>query len=345
MSILQIKNLSKSFKTGKNVTSVLDGISLEINKGDIFGVIGLSGEGKSTLVRCINRLEQADSGSIYFNDDEIIEVGLLDGSSLRNYRKKVSMIFQDFNLLNQKTVYQNIEFPLTLGKHHHRKAENASRINELIKLVGLSGKENSYPSELSGGQKQRVAIARALINNPKILLCDEATSALDPTTAEQILDLLKNLNKELGLTIIIIAHQMSVIERICNKVAILSDHKVVECGDVSEVFLNPQTEAARKLIYSGHVVTKLHDSKLIKFEFNGDTNQPLIANIIQECNILVSIVYANSWVVDDKIYGQLMIKLPYHEKDIDRLKTYLDLKNIAYKEVESDELGDSLKGR
>ena len=345
MSILQIKNLSKSFKTGKNVTSVLDGISLEINKGDIFGVIGLSGEGKSTLVRCINRLEQADSGSIYFNDDETIEVGLLDGSSLRNYRKKVSLIFQDFNLLNQKTVYQNIEFPLTLGKHHHRKAENASRINELIKLVGLSGKENSYPSELSGGQKQRVAIARALINNPKILLCDEATSALDPTTAEQILDLLKNLNKELGLTIIIIAHQMSVIERICNKVAILSDHKVVECGDVSEVFLNPQTEAARKLIYSGHVVTKLHDSKLIKFEFNGDTNQPLIANIIQECNILVSIVYANSWVVDDKIYGQLMIKLPYHEKDIDRLKTYLDLKNIAYKEVESDELGDSLKGR
>ncbi len=345
MSILQIKNLSKSFKTGKNVTSVLDGISLEINKGDIFGVIGLSGEGKSTLVRCINRLEQADSGSIYFNDDEIIEVGLLDVSSLRNYRKKVSMIFQDFNLLNQKTVYQNIEFPLTLGKHHHKKVENASRINELIKLVGLSGKENSYPSELSGGQKQRVAIARALINNPKILLCDEATSALDPTTAEQILDLLKNLNKELGLTIIIIAHQMSVIERICNKVAILSEHKVVECGDVSEVFLNPQTEAARKLIYSGHVVTKLHDSKLIKFEFNGDTNQPLIANIIQECNILVSIVYANSWVVDDKIYGQLMIKLPYHEKDIDRLKTYLDLKNIAYKEVESDELGDSLKGR
>ena len=345
MSILQIKNLSKSFKTGKNVTSVLDGISLEINKGDIFGVIGLSGEGKSTLVRCINRLEQADSGSIYFNDDEIIEVGLLDSSSLRNYRKKVSMIFQDFNLLNQKTVYQNIEFPLTLGKHHHKKAENASRINELIKLVGLSGKENSYPSELSGGQKQRVAIARALINDPKILLCDEATSALDPTTAEQILDLLKNLNKELGLTIIIIAHQMSVIERICNKVAILSEHKVVECGDVSEVFLNPQTEAARKLIYSGHVVTKLHDSKLIKFEFNGDTNQPLIANIIQECNILVSIVYANSWVVDDKIYGQLMIKLPYHEKDIDRLKTYLDLKNIAYKEVESDELGDSLKGR
>jgi D-methionine transport system ATP-binding protein len=225
------------------------------------------------------------------------------------------------------------------------KKEAEEKALSILETVGM--KEFAYQSvnTLSGGQKQRVAIARALINNPKILLCDEATSALDPTTADQILDLLKNLNKELGLTIIIIAHQMSVIERVCNKVAILSDHKVVECGPVSEVFLNPQTKAARKLIYSGHVATKFHDSRLIKFEFNGDTNQPLIANIIQECNILVSIVYANSWVVDDKIYGQLMIKLPYHEKDIDRLKTYLDLKNIAYKEVESDELGDSLKGR
>ena len=338
MGILEISNLSKSFKNGKDVTPVLDEISLSINKGDIFGVIGLSGEGKSTLVRCINRLEEADSGEIYFNDDgETLNVCGLNGFILREYRKKVSMIFQDFNLLNQKNVYQNIEFPLTLEKKYKRTIEVDKRIKELIKLVGLEEKEKSYPSQLSGGQKQRVAIARALINNPKILLCDEATSALDPTTADQILDLLKNLNKELGLTVIIIAHQMSVIERVCNKVAILSDHKVVECGDVSEVFLNPQTKAARKLIYSGHVVTKFHESKLIKFEFNGDTNQPLIANIIQECNILVSIVYANSWVVDDKIYGQLIIKLPYYEEDIDRLKTYLTLKNIVYKEVESDD--------
>ena len=339
MSILEIRNLSKSFKDGKDITPVLDGISLTIDKCDIFGIIGLSGEGKSTLVRCINRLENATGGNIYFIDEDgKIDVGSLNSKDLRKYRKKVSMIFQDFNLLNQKTVYQNIEFPLTLDKHYKKNEEDAARIKNLIKLVGLEAKEASYPSQLSGGQKQRVAIARALINNPKILLCDEATSALDPTTADQILDLLKNLNKELGLTIIIIAHQMSVIERVCNKVAILSDHKVVECGPVSEVFLNPQTKAARKLIYSGHVATKFHDSRLIKFEFNGDTNQPLIANIIQECNILVSIVYANSWVVDDKIYGQLIIKLPYHEKDIDRLKTYLDLKNIAYKEVETDEL-------
>ncbi|MBQ8292823.1 MAG: ATP-binding cassette domain-containing protein [Bacilli bacterium] len=340
MPILEIENLSKSFKNGKNVTPVLDGVSLTINKGDIFGVIGLSGEGKSTLVRCINRLEQADGGKIYFNDeDNKLDVGSLNGANLRKYRKKVSMIFQDFNLLNQKNVYQNIEFPLTLDSKYKRTEAVDQRIKEIIKLVGLEAKEKSYPSQLSGGQKQRVAIARALINNPKVLLCDEATSALDPTTADQILDLLKNLNKELGLTIIIIAHQMSVIERVCNKVAILSDHKVVELGEVAEVFLNPQTEAARKLVYSGHVVTKFHDSKLIKFEFNGDTNQPLIAGIIQECNILVSIVYANSWVVDDKIFGQLIIKLPYYEEDIDRLKNYLDIKGIAYKEVENHELG------
>lgn len=340
MSILEIQKLSKSFKNGKIITPVLDEVSLSIDKGDIFGVIGLSGEGKSTLVRCINRLEQADGGKIYFDDDgEKVEVGSLNSFLLRNYRKKVSMIFQDFNLLNQKNVYQNIEFPLTLDKNYKKTPKVDNDIKNLIKLVGLEGKEKSYPSQLSGGQKQRVAIARALINNPKILLCDEATSALDPTTADQILDLLKNLNKEFGLTIIIIAHQMSVIERVCNKVAILSEHKVVECGDVSQVFLNPQTKAARKLVYSGHVVTKFHDSKLIKFEFNGDTNQPLIAGIIQECNILVSIVYANSWVVDDKIFGQLIIKLPYYEEDIDRLKNYLDIKGIAYKEVEDHELG------
>lgn len=339
MNILEIRNLSKTFKTGKKVTPVLDDISIDIEKGDIFGVIGLSGEGKSTLVRCINRLEQADSGSIYFIDsNNKVDIASLRASSLRNYRKKVSMIFQDFNLLNQKTVYKNVEFPLTLTKGYVRTKEVDEKIKNLIKLVGLEDKYDSYPSQLSGGQKQRVAIARALVTNPEILLCDECTSALDPMTAEQILDLLRSLNKELGLTIIIIAHQMSVIERICNKVAILSNHKIVESGLMSEVFLNPQTEAARKLVYSGHVVTKFHDSKLIKFKFNGDTDEPLIANIIRDCGVLVSIVYANSWLVDGKLFGQLIIKLPYYEEDIEKLKNYLNIKQIAYKEVENYEL-------
>ncbi len=339
MNILEIKNLSKSFKSSKNIINVLDNISLNIEKGDVFGVIGLSGEGKSTFVRCINRLEIADSGLINFNDgNESIDISKLKGISLREYRKKVSMIFQDFNLLNQKTVFQNVEFPLTLTKGYKKTPEVIEKIKGLLKTVGLLEKQNAYPSQLSGGQKQRVAIARALINNPQVLLCDECTSALDPTTAEQILDLLKNLNKELGLTIVIIAHQMSVIERVCNKVAILSDHRIVEIGSVVEVFMNPQTEAAKALVYSGHVMTKLHQSKLIRLEFNGDTDTPIVANIIQDCNMLVSIVFANSWVVDDKVFGQLIIKLPYYKEDIERLKNYLNIKGISYQEVNGDEL-------
>ena len=340
MKILEIRKLKKTFTTNKKLIPVLDEISLDINSGDIFGVIGLSGEGKSTLVRCINRLENADSGIINFYDnDEVVDISSLKGKQLRDYRKKVSMIFQDFNLLNQKNVYQNIEFPLTLSKDFKKTSEVDKKIKELIKLVGLEEKEESYPSQLSGGQKQRVAIARALINNPQILLCDECTSALDPTTADQILDLLKNLNKELGLTIVIIAHQMSVIERVCNKVAILSDHKIVEMGSVSEVFLSPKTEAAKALVYSGHVMTKLHESKLIRLEFKGNTDSPIVANIIQDCNMLVSIVFANSWVVDDKVFGQMIIKLPYYKEDIERLKNYLNIKGISYQEVNNDDLG------
>ena len=261
MSILEIIDLSKSFCSNKTIVNVLDNISLNVEKGDVYGVIGLSGEGKSTLVRCINRLENPDTGKILFDGIDVLS---LKGKALRDYRKNVSMIFQDFNLLNQKTVFQNVEFPLTLVKGYKRTEESVNKINELIDLVGLSEKKQSYPSQLSGGQKQRVAIARALINNPQILLCDECTSALDPTTADQILDLLKTLNRDLGLTVIIIAHQMSVIERVCNKVAILSDHKIAENGAVSDVFLNPKTEAAKSLVYSGHVVTKLHERKLIR---------------------------------------------------------------------------------
>lgn len=340
MNILEINNLTKSFISNKTVTTVLDGVSLNIEKKDVFGVIGLSGEGKSTFVRCLNRLEEADSGIINFNnEDNIVNISNLSGKDLREYRKKVSMIFQDFNLLNQKTVFQNVEFPLTLSKGYKRTKAVEDRIRDLLQIVGLLDKENSYPSQLSGGQKQRVAIARTLINNPQVLLCDECTSALDPSTAEQILDLLQKLNKELGLTIIIIAHQMSVIERICNKVAILSDHKIVEMGNVIDVFMNPQTEAAKALVYSGHVMTKLHNSKLIRLEFNGDTDSPIVANIIQDCNMLVSIVFANSWVVGDKVFGQLIIKLPYYQKDITRLKNYLDIKGISYQEVNNDELG------
>lgn len=339
LEILEINNLSKSYITDKTKTFVLNDISLKIDKGDIFGIIGLSGEGKSTLVRCINRLENADKGTILFNNNgEKQNVSTLNGEQLRNYRKKVAMIFQDFNLLNQKNVFQNVEFPLTLIKGYKRNDETNKRIKHLLSVVGLYDKEKFYPSQLSGGQKQRVAIARALITNPKILLCDECTSALDPTTSNQILDLLKSLNKELNLTIVIIAHQMSVIERICTKVAILANHTIVEEGNVKDIFMNPKTNVAKNLIYSEHVISRMHESKLIRLEFNGDVNSPIVANLIKDCNMIVSIVYANSWVIEEKIFGQLIMKLPYYNQDVEKLKRYLETKKIKYQEVNIDEL-------
>lgn len=198
-------------------------------------------------------------------------------------------------------------------------------------------KWDSYPSRLSGGQKQRVAIARALMNEPEILLCDEATSALDPDTTSSILSLLKHLNKTLGLTILIISHQMSVVEEICNKVAVIDKSRIVEQGNMSEIFLNPKTDITKKLIYSSKLTTKLSDDNTLRILFDGNIDEPLIANIIQDCNILVSIVYADSKVIDGKVYGQLVLKLPEKTKDIDKLKKYLDFKNVKYEEVRKDD--------
>ena len=334
MAEIEIVNLTKSFN--KNI--VLSNINLEVNKGDVYGVLGLSGAGKSTLVRCINGLEKADDGKILFQGQEI------NNTNIRNVRRKIAMIFQSFNLLQQRTVLKNVLISSELFKSDLSKKEKRDKAIELLKIVGLEDKINAYPSSLSGGQQQRVAIARALMSNPEVLLCDEATSALDPDTTESILDLLKDLNKKMGLTIIMISHQMSVIERVCNKVAIIANSKIVEYGNTSDVFTNPKTDIAKKLVYSEHIVTKLDDNKLIKIIFNGDTDQPLIANIIQDCNILVSIVYANSYTVDDKIYGQMIFKLPYFKEDINKLKLYLDKKNVTYMEVSKDELDRNSTG-
>ena len=320
--IIELKNVSKSY--GSNL--VLNDINLEVRKKDIYGVLGLSGAGKSTLVRCINGLEKYDSGEILYKGNKVV----FD----KEYAKKVSMIFQSFNLLQQRTVLKNVELPGEINKDKDRE-EKAKR---LLELVGLSDKLNSYPSQLSGGQQQRVAIARALMTNPEVLLCDEATSALDPDTTNSILELLKELNEKLGLTIIIISHQMSVIESICNKVAIIDKSKIVENGTLYDVFLSPKTTIAKKLIYSNHLNTKLSEEKLIKLTFNGEINKPIIASIIQDCNILVSIVYADSKVVDGKVYGQLIFNLPYYEKDILKLKKYLDINEINYEEVDKDGL-------
>lgn len=322
MAKIEIKNVSKSFGNLK----VLDDISLTINKGDIYGVLGLSGAGKSTLVRCINGLETFDEGEILFNDKLLASpTHKVD----RVNKRKIAMIFQSFNLLQQVDVLKNVEFALEINNIPNKK----EKAIEALKLVGLGDKLHAYPSELSGGQAQRVAIARALVLEPEVLLSDEATSALDPETTSSILKLLKKLNKELGLTVIMISHQINVIEEICNRVAILSNAKLVEEGEFSDVFLNPKTDIAKSLIYSNHVKTLLDESKTIRLIFDGNLDEPVIANIVEECGILVSIMYADTKVIDGKMYGQLVFKLPKKTKDITKLRKYLDLHNIRYEEV------------
>lgn len=320
--ILQIENLSKTFGNHQ----VLKDVSLQVAKGDIYGILGLSGAGKSTLVRCINGLEKFDQGKIVFDGKQV--------TFDRNYRRNVAMIFQQFNLLDQRTVLKNV----MLSGELFGEKDCRGRAVELLELVGLADKLDSYPSQLSGGQRQRVAIARALMSNPQILLCDEATSALDPDTANQILKLLTKLNRELGLTIIMISHQMDVIEKVCNKVAIIDNAQIVESGNAQDIFLFPKTDISKKIIYSGHINTSVDNSKFIKLIFNGEIDRPIVANIIQDCNIALSILYADSKVVNGRIYGQLILTMPADKKDAQKLHKYLDLKQIHYEEVIASEL-------
>ena len=255
---ITIKNLVKEYKLSNNrILKAVDNVDLTIEKGDIYGIMGLSGAGKSTLIRLINRLEEPTEGEIYVEHIEkdekkgenlTVKKNILDfnQNELRNYRKKTGMIFQHFNLLNSRNVGGNIAFPLEISGW--KKEDINKRVDELLEIVGLSDKKENYPEQLSGGQKQRVAIARALANNPEILLSDEATSALDPRTTNSILDLLKNINKRFGITIILITHQMEVIRKICNKTAIMSDGKIVEEGTVKDIFMHPKTKLAKEFV-------------------------------------------------------------------------------------------------
>lgn len=323
MPIIQIEHLSKAFGSKK----VLDDISLDVEKGDIYGVLGLSGAGKSTLVRCINGLETFDEGRILYKGEVLADS---KKRIKRSKRRQIAMIFQDFNLLDQKTVFQNVKLSLDLI---HKKDD--TKVLECLRRVGLEDKAKSYPSQLSGGQKQRVAIARALALDPEVILSDEATSALDPETTDSILDLLKELSAEKGLTIIMISHQMNAIERICNKVAIISEAKIVESGPLSSVFLKPKTSVAKSLIYSNHLKTVLDEEKGIRILFNGNEDEPLLANIVQECHILVSILFADTKVIDGRVYGQLIVKSPASKEEAAKLTSYLSLKGIEYEEVNS----------
>ncbi|NMB95657.1 MAG: ATP-binding cassette domain-containing protein [Clostridiaceae bacterium] len=332
--LIQIKNLNKTFGSGDNAIAVLDDINLTIKKGEIFGIIGLSGAGKSTLVRCINLLEKPTAGNIIFDG---IDITHMTGKELQHIRQSMGMIFQSFNLLMQRTALGNVCFPLELTGIPRKEARIKAK--ELLETVGLADKANSYPAQLSGGQKQRVAIARALATNPKVLLCDEATSALDPNTTQSILELLKELNKKLGLTVVIITHEMKVIEQICNRVAIIANTHIEEIGTVDDVFRHPKTQAARKLIFSTDEYTESvsADGKLLRVVFDGKSaDDPIIANMVLKCNTPVNIVFANTKNIDGRIFGQMILRLPDNPVTVRMMLAYLDDINITYEGVGYD---------
>ena len=308
-------------------------INLSLNQGEIFGIIGLSGAGKSTLVRCINFLETPTEGKVIFGGKEL---GTLSHRELLEARQSMGMIFQSFNLLSQRTALKNICFPLEIAGVPSKKA--AARAEELLEMVGLAEKADAYPSELSGGQKQRVAIARALATEPKVLLCDEATSALDPKTTESILELLKDINRKLGVTVIVITHEMSVIEKICHRVAVIDNSHIVEMGDVKEIFLRPRSSMAKQLILpKSAAVASIKSKRCIRIVFDGNSSfEPVISNLSLECRTAVNILFADTKNIDGKAYGQMVLQLPEDELAAARVLAYLDERKIAYKEEGSD---------
>lgn len=328
--LIQIKDLYKEFISQNDKVIALSHINLNVNRGDIYGIIGMSGAGKSTLVRCINFLEKPTKGTVIIGDKDLSK---LNEIQLRSVRQKVGMIFQQFNLLMQRNVEDNICFPLEIsgiGKKEGRK-----RAAELLEIVGLSDKRKAYPSQLSGGQKQRVAIARALATNPEILLCDEATSALDPTTTRSILALLKDINNKLGITIIIITHEMAVVEEICDYVAIIDKGCLTENGRVEEVFSNPKTEAAKKLVYhSNTAVKEMTGKRCIRIVFDGKSSfEPVIANMVLECRAQVNILFADTKDINGKAFGHMVLQLPEDRLQADKIINYLKNKNVNVEEL------------
>ena len=311
--MIELQHLTKRFASTSGGTVVaLKDINLTIRDGDIYGIIGMSGAGKSTLVRCINMLERPDEGSVLVNGKAMQQ---LSAAELRAARREITMIFQQFNLLMQRTCLDNILFPMELTKTPKAQAE--ARARQLLELVGLPDKADAYPAQLSGGQKQRIAIARALATDPKVLLCDEATSALDPNTTQAILQLIQKINRELGITVVVITHQMSVVEQICNRVAILDEGTVVEEGEVQAIFSHPSSAAARRLVYPAGApkAEALPGHRLVRVAFNGTqtTDKPLVASLAIECGALVSILAADTRIVNGQTLGSMLLALPEGE--------------------------------
>ena len=332
--MIEIKHLSKTFGVSGGTVDALKDITLTIPDGEIYGIIGMSGAGKSTLVRCINMLERPTSGEVLIDGKSMTE---LSQKELREKRRDITMIFQGFNLLMQRNCLKNVCFPLELAGV--KKADAEKRAAELLELVGLGDKFKSYPAQLSGGQQQRVAIARALATHPKILLCDEATSALDPQTTQSILSLIRDIHDRLGITVIIITHQMSVVEQICTRVAILDGGEVAEEGAVSDVFSSPKSEAAKRLVYPEgyqNPVMSGEDGAVIRVVFNGAnaTETPLIAKMAMEENIAASILSASTRSIGDKAYGNMLLGISGGKEQTQRALDYLgSIPDIFVEEV------------
>ena len=330
--MIEIKNLSKTFKPADSSLDALKNVSLTINDGDIYGIIGMSGAGKSTLVRCINMLERPTEGQILIDG---VDMGSLSSKQLRDARRNITMIFQGFNLLMQRNCLKNICFPLEL--EGMKKEDAKKRALELLEIVGLPDKAKAYPAQLSGGQQQRIAIARALATNPKVLLCDEATSALDPNTTHAILQLIQKINRELGITVVIITHQMSVVEEVCNRVAILDNGTVVEEGEVQAIFSHPTSKAARRLVYPAGApqAEALPGHKLVRVAFGGTqtTDKPLVASLAIECGALVSIMAADTRIVNGQTLGSMLLALPDDDKAAAALEYIRNYPGITFEEV------------
>lgn len=333
--MIEIKNVSKTFQSADGSVAALKNVSLSIPDGDIFGIIGMSGAGKSTLVRCINMLERPSSGSIEIDGRDL---GRLSDGKLREVRREITMIFQGFHLMMQRNCLKNVCFPLELAGV--KKQEARKRALELLDIVGLKDKANAYPAQLSGGQQQRVAIARALATDPKVLLCDEATSALDPTTTNSILELIRSIIEKLGITVVIITHQMSVVENVCKHVAILDDGEVVEQGEVAEVFARPKSQAARRLVFpegnSDSHLTSETAQRFIRVVFNGAqaTSTPLIAKMAVEKGIEANIVYASTKSIGARAYGSMLLGIEGEEADVAAAIAYLhQTPGVAAQEV------------
>lgn len=336
--MIELQNLSRTFRTDNGAIHAVRDVNLTIEDGEIFGVIGYSGAGKSTLVRCLNLLERPDSGKVLIDDVDLVALTERD---LRSERQKMGMIFQQFNLMASRNVFDNVAFSLRYKKIPRDIIRK--KVLELLDLVGISDKINAYPAQLSGGQKQRVAIARALASDPKILLCDEATSALDPQTTKSILKLIRDLNKKLGLTVVIITHEMSVIKEICHRVAVMEDGYVVELNDVISIFSQPQQQITKDFIRSTSNLARFEElvdehsdivevktgESIWRLDFYGsETKESIVANLTEEFGVKPSIIFANVEVIQDTILGSLIVRLAVNSKETESVKTYLAERGI-----------------